>query len=88
MYNPPDLKPYGSGSMNQFWLVWREDSPVVMFRHPTKESATREAERLASTNLGHRYFLLNAESYVEWQAPVPPVPFLKWTSLDDVPVQS
>lgn len=46
-----------------FWLVW---SPTGIYapthRHPTRTSATTEAERLAKKCPGHRFFVLEAMS--------------------------
>jgi hypothetical protein len=68
-------------SMTEFWLVWRNDSPVSRFRHPTQKSAMEEAGRLASNDVcGIEFFVLKAESFVKRVSPP-----LQWTKLDDVP---
>lgn len=45
-----------------FWVVWNPlgRSPVV--RHDSRESATREAERLAKANGSQRFYVLEARS--------------------------
>jgi len=42
-----------------FWLVWCPTGATPpRFRHPTQESAEREAERLAATHPGKTFFVL------------------------------
>jgi hypothetical protein len=65
--------------MNEFWLVWRNDSPVSRFRHPSEKAAMEEAERLASNDVtGVEFYILKASAFVVRQAPP-----LRWTRLDD-----
>lgn len=44
----------------KFWMVWREGSHGCTYRHPRKESAEQEAERLSKANPGETFFVLKA----------------------------
>lgn len=44
----------------QFWLVWNPAGRNPVVEHVSPESATREAERLASLNPGAQFFVLQA----------------------------
>lgn len=42
-----------------FWLVWTPGGVrPPSFRHPTLQSATREADRLASENPGYKVYVV------------------------------
>lgn len=43
-----------------FWMVWNEAREVPRVKHPSYESAVREAERLARTNPGETFHVLIA----------------------------
>ena len=43
-----------------FWLVWNPNGNAPTYRHPSIESATREAERLARGNTGHTFIVLES----------------------------
>lgn len=51
-----------------FWMVWnpRGNAPVV--RHASEKQARDEAERLARTNPGHRFHVLENKGCCEFQA--------------------
>lgn len=53
----------------QFWLVWREDSSMARYRHPSKQHAMIEAERLAKLNPGECFYVLKATGGVVADAP-------------------
>lgn len=43
-----------------FWVVWQPQSGNPQYRHPTIESATREAERLADQEPHREFYVLEA----------------------------
>jgi hypothetical protein len=43
-----------------FWLVWNESGYPPRYRHDTEDGAVREAERLARTNPGQSFYVLEA----------------------------
>jgi hypothetical protein len=49
----------------KFWMVWLKDSPTTKKRHPTKEKAQQEANRIAllPENLGKKVYVLEAIDY-------------------------
>lgn len=49
---PDNLKP--------FWMVWNPNGHAPTFRHPSKESAEREAERLARANPDRTFVVLES----------------------------
>lgn len=67
----------------RFWLVWRGGGGVPTHMHPTKDSAEREAERLAKANPGSTFYVMKAvaaavadEAPVRWPKMVPiQIPF-------------
>lgn len=46
--------------MNKFWMVWREGSRTVTYKHETEKSARQEAERLARENPGEKFYVLES----------------------------
>lgn len=48
----------------EFWMVWREGTPTTRYRHGSKRAALDEAERLARTNVGDRFYVLKATAAV------------------------
>lgn len=47
----------------KFWLVWSPQGKTApTCRHFSKDPADKEAERLASLNPGHEFYVLTAES--------------------------
>jgi hypothetical protein len=48
-----------------FWMVWSERGHAPTYKHDSNRSATSEAERLARTNPGERFYVLRAMRYVE-----------------------
>jgi len=46
-----------------FWLVWNENGGTPMRKHDSRESAIKEAERLAAgTGYGQKFFVLRSET--------------------------
>jgi hypothetical protein len=46
-------------SRNRFWIVVKDDTKLsAMYRHSTLEQAKKEAERLATANTGHRFYVM------------------------------
>ncbi|WP_325437580.1 hypothetical protein [Pseudomonas nitroreducens] len=43
-----------------FWMVWNPEAYAPSVRHPTWKSAEAEAERLARSNPGQRFYILQA----------------------------
>lgn len=43
-----------------FFLVWREGSTWSSKRHPTRAEARTEAQRLADTNPGAKFYVMQA----------------------------
>ena len=43
---------------NIFYLVWREDTQTVSYRHPDFDSAARESRRLAEKHPGINFYVL------------------------------
>lgn len=43
-----------------FWMVWNERGDAPRVKHPNKESAHREAERLARLNRGSTFIVLES----------------------------
>lgn len=57
-------------AVNHFFIVWSpEGKTPPRIRHETREDATAEAERLARSNPGDFFYVL--ESLTESRAPVP-----------------
>lgn len=46
--------------MNQFWMVWNPQGHSPTVKHESEESAAREAERLARSNRGQSFYVLEA----------------------------
>jgi hypothetical protein len=46
-------------------MVWLKDSPTTIKRHPTREQAEKEADRIAllPENLGKKVYVLEAMDY-------------------------
>lgn len=42
----------------RFWVVWNENGRAPVVKHPTQDSAEREALRLARGNPGQRFHVL------------------------------
>ena len=63
----------------KFWMVWSEKSNETSHRHDTPQSARAEAERLAKTFPGVRFFVLGAEGFAAVPNPV------KWEEIDEIP---
>lgn len=63
--------------MNKFWIVVREHHQLqATYRHPSLESARKEAERLAGEHKG-KFFVFELVGSAEFITPV------QWLSLDD-----
>lgn len=48
-----------------FWLVWNPDGHAPTVQHGSAEAAQREAERLARTNPGQRFYVLEPVAMIE-----------------------
>lgn len=46
--------------MEKFWLVWNPAGNSPRYKHPSEESAEREAERLAALNPSDSFYVLEA----------------------------
>ena len=46
--------------MDKFWVVWNPNAGAPTFRHPTRELAEREAERLAAQHPRDHFIVLEA----------------------------
>lgn len=65
----------------RFWLVLADQSTMsTTVRHNCRESARREAERLATQNQGIRFFVAAVTGFAEAFSPPPPPP-ITWTEL-------
>lgn len=53
-------------SQGKFWMVVGRGAPT--HRHPSKQSAKTEAERLASYNPGTSFVVLESLAQVTWSA--------------------
>ena len=63
----------------RFWLVWN-DGPLgrtPTYKHPTQEMAKQEAERLAKGNPGTRFWVLEAQGFMQITPPS------LWTPAED-----
>ncbi len=47
-----------------FWLVWREGGNTPTSKHPNRQLASAEAERLARCNKGAHFVILRAVAAV------------------------
>jgi hypothetical protein len=49
----------------KFWMVWVHDTPTTKHRHPSRELAQAEADRIAQQpqNLGKKVYVLEAVDY-------------------------
>ena len=62
-----------------FWIVWCDNGGVPTVKHPTVQSARAEAERLARTNAGRHFHVLQVigsavYAQVNWED-YDPIPF-------------
>ena len=48
--------------IGKFWMVYRMDGGSPRVRHETKELASAEAQRLATKELGHTFYVLETIS--------------------------
>lgn len=53
--------------MEHFWFVWNETGSVPTFKHPTPESARREAEKLARMTPGQSFHVLQVIATARYQ---------------------
>lgn len=49
----------------QFWMVWNPEGHAPTVAHDSEYSALREAERLARSHMGLRFYVLHGVTYVE-----------------------
>lgn len=66
--------------MNRFWMVYGHGRSAPTYRHPTKDSAQREAKRLAQLNPGSTFTVL--KSTKAFRAEYPVVAEIKFTDHD------
>lgn len=66
-------------SMNCFWVVWRENGGYPTYKHVTRLSAMNEAERLAISNPGVTFHVLQSMCSCSHKAPV------DWVDHCDIP---
>jgi hypothetical protein len=48
---------------NEFWCVWNPNHGVPTMRHETEDAANAEAQRLASSRPGARFYVMRAARY-------------------------
>lgn len=63
--------------MTQFWMIYGEDCAAPTYRHLDETSARAEAERLAHSTPGKRFFILKAEAFCIVHDPI------QWAQLTD-----
>ncbi|MEM7213290.1 MAG: hypothetical protein AAF479_15625 [Pseudomonadota bacterium] len=69
----------------KFWMVWNPNGRAPTYCHPTRDSANREAERLAEENPGQQFIILKAVGGFEVQRPpARPIDMAKFT-YDNIP---
>ncbi|WP_298967708.1 DUF2188 domain-containing protein [uncultured Methylobacterium sp.] len=54
-----------SDEQKPFWMVYGENKGAPTFRHATKVEAIREATRLARSNPGTAYFVLEPTTIID-----------------------
>jgi len=73
-------------AQDEFWLVWRDCTPLTRYRHCTKASAVTEAKRLAETSRGNIFYVLKATAaFVAPTVDLPPAEPVKLTKSDGIP---
>lgn len=50
--------------MNKFWMVWNPVGRAPVYRHESRASAEREAERLAKLNPTNEFYILEALGFL------------------------
>lgn len=68
--------------MKHYYYVYRYGNKAPKVKHPTLELAVKEAERLASENIGESFEILKAVAISRVQAPARTV-FLKDDSFEN-----
>ena len=63
---------------NTFWMVWREGSDRMVYKHHSRKSADDEAKRLARQVPGAMFYVL--KSATAYQCSVEPVAQAKMTA--------
>jgi hypothetical protein len=58
-------------SINKFWMVWCTTRGGPVYQHSTKQSARREAERLAHVCPGQTFIVLAAVDAVKCEVSAP-----------------
>jgi hypothetical protein len=63
----------------RFWMVFNDSvtGRAPTWKHPTKEAAQQEAERLAALNPGIRFWVLEAQGFMRVSRPS------TWTPAED-----
>lgn len=63
-----------------FFMIWNEKTCETRFRHETSESAVAEAQRLARSCPGVRFYVMEAKGFAR-TVPEPPI----YQTLDEIP---
>lgn len=63
-----------------FWMIYAENGGPPTYQHPTESGARAEAERLARTNRGKKFYVLKAiadvvAADVSWEFYKDDIPF-------------
>ena len=61
-----------------FWMVYGIGQQEPRYKHPTLESAEREAQRLAKAHPGIRFVVLEAKSGFQVQEPVQRITYVDY----------
>ena len=70
--------------INRFWMVWNPHGRSPTYRHESRESANKEAQRLARDNPGQVFVVLKAVGAFKSDVTDPAaIPIIKWRGLQD-----
>ena len=64
---------------NSLFLVWNPNANFPRYRHYSRDSAIREARRLADANPGEQFFVMAPVGLAVRRDPV------EWIEADDIP---
>ncbi len=65
---------------HDFYMIWSEQSNLTRHRHRDLDQAKTEAQRLAASNPGCKFYVLHAKGYAEL-----PKPAASWRELGEIP---